>query len=179
MKKMRLQYRKTGTDADKMKGCIARMVGLAIRKSRRRLWYFSQKNDGHGRIISAHKKRSTDNGIKGQTRRGDWSFRSEYVRVSKQKKYESCATSSETSSVARHPKKRAGQPNLDKRLKPVSGKREVRVLCVGLLCRFFLIFDLFGRTFRDICSLVVTGRMQKITARMNRMVVGPNRLAKR
>ena len=56
MKKMRLQYRKTGTDADKMKGCIARMVGLAIRKMRRRLWYFSQKKHGHGRIISAHKK---------------------------------------------------------------------------------------------------------------------------
>ena len=83
MKRHQLVYKKEGKHIDETKGCIAMMCGLAIRKARRRIWYFGDK--AHGRKISAvrppllHGKRGKDDRLK----RKDWSFREEYVRCAK------------------------------------------------------------------------------------------------
>ena len=83
MKRHNMRYKKEGKDVDKTKGCIAMMCGLAIRKARRRIWYYGEKE--HGRKISAVRpplpkgRRGKDDRLN----RKDWTFREEYVRCVK------------------------------------------------------------------------------------------------
>ena len=83
MKRNRIRYKKEGKEVDKTKGCIARMCGLAIRKARRRIWYYGEKE--HGRKISAVRPPLPEGkrGKNDRLKRKDWNFHPEYVRCVK------------------------------------------------------------------------------------------------
>jgi hypothetical protein len=80
MKQNKFRYANDGTKLDKLKGCIARTAGRAIRNARKKLFAKAKKAGGHGLTISAN-----DQGVKGVKkdvvfRRQDLKFKPQYCR---------------------------------------------------------------------------------------------------
>ena len=97
MAKFGYQYRKEGTKLDDMKGCIARAAGRALQNARKRLFFKSKGEGGHGMIVSGNAVRISGSGKSiNRNRRLDYEFKDSYVRSSK--KVEDSDSDTESSS---------------------------------------------------------------------------------